>query len=250
MEGADVASEVVGGIRPVEEAIAGGHREVFKLVVAKGRRGLGRLLRLAERRRIPVEYSDRAHLDRLCPSSHQGVVAVVAPYRYCDLSELVTRASEDTGLAWLIALDGVVDPMNLGAVLRVAGAFGVGGVVLPRDRAVGLTPAVAKAAAGALEHVAIARVVNLVRALEELKKAGFWVVGTAPEASVAVDAFDWRRAVVVVLGSEGKGMRPLVTATCDETVSVPLPGPIGALNVASVAAIVCYEICRQRREKG
>lgn len=250
MEGADVASEVLGGIRPVEEAIAGGHREVFKLVVAKGRRGLGRLLRLAERRRIPVEYSDRAHLDRLCPSSHQGVVAVVAPYRYCDLSELVTRASEDTGLAWLIALDGVVDPMNLGAVLRVAGAFGVGGVVLPRDRAVGLTPAVAKAAAGALEHVAIARVVNLVRALEELKKAGLWVVGTAPKASVAVDAFDWRRAVVVVLGSEGKGMRPLVTATCDETVSVPLPGPIGALNVASVAAIVCYEICRQRREKG
>lgn len=250
MEGADVASEVLGGIRPVEEAIAGGHREVFKLVVAKGRRGLGRLLRLAERRRIPVEYSDRAHLDRLCPSSHQGVVAVVAPYRYCDLSELVTRASEDTGLAWLIALDGVVDPMNLGAVLRVAGAFGVGGVVLPRDRAVGLTPAVAKAAAGALEHVAIARVVNLVRALEELKKAGLWVVGTAPKASVAVDAFDWRRAVVVVLGSEGKGMRPLVTATCDETVSVPLPGPIGALNVASVAAIVCYEVCRQRREKG
>ncbi|MCH7922378.1 MAG: 23S rRNA (guanosine(2251)-2'-O)-methyltransferase RlmB [Nitrospinae bacterium] len=250
MEGADVASEVLGGIRPVEEAIAGGHREVFKLVVAKGRRGLGRLLRLAERRRIPVEYSNRAHLDRLCPSSHQGVVAVVAPYRYCDLSELVTRASEDTGLAWLIALDGVVDPMNLGAVLRVAGAFGVGGVVLPRDRAVGLTPAVAKAAAGALEHVAIARVVNLVRALEELKKAGLWVVGTAPKASVAVDAFDWRRAVVVVLGSEGKGMRPLVTATCDETVSVPLPGPIGALNVASVAAIVCYEICRQRREKG
>lgn len=250
MEGADVASEILGGIRPVEEAIAGGHREVFKLVVAKGRRGLGRLLRLAERRRIPVEYSDRAHLDRLCPSSHQGVVAVVAPYRYCDLSELVTRASEDTGLAWLIALDGVVDPMNLGAVLRVAGAFGVGGVVLPRDRAVGLTPAVAKAAAGALEHVAIARVVNLVRALEELKKAGLWVVGTAPKASVAVDAFDWRRAVVVVLGSEGKGMRPLVTATCDETVSVPLPGPIGALNVASVAAIVCYEVCRQRREKG
>ena len=250
MEGADVASEVLGGIRPVEEAIAGGHREVFKLVIAKGRRGLGRLLRLAERRRIPVEYSNRAHLDRLCPSSHQGVVAVVAPYRYCDLSELVTRASEDTGLAWLIALDGVVDPMNLGAVLRVAGAFGVGGVVLPRDRAVGLTPAVAKAAAGALEHVAIARVVNLVRALEELKKAGLWVVGTAPKASVAVDAFDWRRAVVVVLGSEGKGMRPLVTATCDETVSVPLPGPIGALNVASVAAIVCYEICRQRREKG
>lgn len=250
MEGADVASEVLGGIRPVEEAIAGGHREVFKLVIAKGRRGLGRLLRLAERRRIPVEYSDRAHLDRLCPSSHQGVVAVVAPYRYCDLSELVTRASEDTGLAWLIALDGVVDPMNLGAVLRVAGAFGVGGVVLPRDRAVGLTPAVAKAAAGALEHVAIARVVNLVRALEELKKAGLWVVGTAPKASVAVDAFDWRRAVVVVLGSEGKGMRPLVTATCDETVSVPLPGPIGALNVASVAAIVCYEVCRQRREKG
>lgn len=250
MEGADVASEVLGGIRPVEEAIAGGHREVFKLVIAKGRRGLGRLLRLAERRRIPVEYSNRAHLDRLCPSSHQGVVAVVAPYRYCDLSELVTRASEDTGLAWLIALDGVVDPMNLGAVLRVAGAFGVGGVVLPRDRAVGLTPAVAKAAAGALEHVAIARVVNLVRALEELKKAGLWVVGTAPKASVAVDAFDWRRAVVVVLGSEGKGMRPLVTATCDETVSVPLPGPIGALNVASVAAIVCYEVCRQRREKG
>ncbi len=251
MESADVATEVVGGVRPVEEAIASGQREVFKLVVAKGRRGLGSLVRQAERQRIPVEYSDRGHLDRLCPSAHQGVVALLAPYRYLELGELLARASEGSGQACLLALDGVVDPMNLGAVLRVAGAFGVGGVVVPRDRACGLTPVVARASAGALEHVAIARVVNLVRALQELKKAGFWVVGTAADASVAVDAFDWEgRAVVVVLGSEGKGMRALVADTCDAVVSVPLPGPIGALNVATVAAIVCYEIRRQKRPKG
>ncbi|MFQ6671756.1 MAG: 23S rRNA (guanosine(2251)-2'-O)-methyltransferase RlmB [Candidatus Tectimicrobiota bacterium] len=250
MESPDVAAEVVGGLRPVEEAIASGRREVLKLMVAKGRRGLGPLVRRAERRRIPVEYADRGRLDRLCPSSHQGVVALMAPYRYWDLGELGARASEGPEPAWLLALDGVVDPMNFGAVLRVAGAFGVDGVVIPRDRACGLTPAVVKASAGAVEHVAVARVVNLVRALQELREAGFWVVGTAPEASVAVDAFDWGRAVVVVLGSEGRGMRTLVAATCDETVSVPLPGPIGALNVATVAAIVCYEVCRQRRARG
>jgi 23S rRNA (guanosine2251-2'-O)-methyltransferase len=252
MESADVdTTEVVGGIRPVEEAIASGRREIFKLVVAKGRRGLRPLVRQAERRRIPVEYSDRGHLDRLCPSSHQGVVALLAPYRYWELAELRARALEGPGPACLLALDGVVDPMNLGAMLRVAGAFGIGGVVIPRDRACGLTPAVARASAGALEHVAISRVVNLVRALEELKKAGFWVVGTAPEAPVAVDEFDWDgRDVVVVLGSEGKGMRTLVGDTCDAVVSVPLPGPIDALNVATVAAIVCYEIRRQIRPDG
>ncbi len=233
----------------MEEALVGGGREVFKIIVAKSRRGLGPLLRQAEKRRIPVEFSDRGRLDKLCPGAHQGIVALVAPYRYWDLEALRARALEATEPVCLLALDGVEDPMNVGSILRVAGAFGVGGVVIPKDRACGLTPAVAKASAGAVEHVAVARVVNLVRALEELKEGGFWVVGTAPEASVAVDDFDWAIAAVVVLGGEKKGMRPLVAAACDETVAVPLDGPVGALNVAATAAIVCYEIWRQRRSK-
>lgn len=245
MEGPEV--EVVGGVRPVEELLAGGRREVYRLIVSRGRRGLGPLLRRAERRRVPVEFSSRSELDRLCPGSHQGVVALAAPYRYWDLEELEARSLEAGGYGCLLALDEVEDPMNFGAILRVAGAYGVGGVVIGRDRACGLTPAVAKASAGAVEHVAIARVVNMARALEALKKVGFWVVGTSPEASQRVDAFDWARNVVVVLGSEGRGMRPLVASTCDAAVSVPLEGPVESLNVAATAAVLCYEIWRQRR---
>lgn len=249
MEGEDASLEVVGGVRPVEELISSGRREVYKLLVAKGRRGLGPLLRQAERRRIAVEFSSRGKLDELCSSPHQGVVALASPYRYWEVGELRERASEGEGSSCLLALDAIEDPMNLGAVLRVAGAFGVAGVLITRDRACGLTAAVAKASAGAVEHVAVARVVNLARELEELKKAGFWVIGTAPEATESVDGFSWDRDVVVVLGSEGRGMRPLVASKCDATVAVKLPGPVAALNVAATAAILCYEIWRQRRAR-
>jgi 23S rRNA (guanosine2251-2'-O)-methyltransferase len=247
MEGAVTVVEALGGIRPVEELLVSGRREVFKLIVAKGRRGLGRLLRQAERRRVPVEFTSRSELDRLCPGSHQGVVALAAPYRYWDIEELKARSLEGSGYGLLLALDAVEDPMNLGAILRVTGAYGADGVLIARDRACGISPAVAKASAGALEHVAIARVVNLPRALEGLKKDGFWVIGTSPESPQSLDSFDWCRDVVVVLGSEGRGIRPLVASTCDTTVAVPLQGPIAALNVAATAAILCYEVWRQRR---
>jgi 23S rRNA (guanosine2251-2'-O)-methyltransferase len=249
MESPDASLEVVGGVRPVEELIASGRREVYKILVAKGRRGLGPLLRQAERRRIVVEFSNRGQLDQLCASPHQGVVALASPYRYWDVEELKERFAKSKGLSCLLALDAIEDPMNLGAVLRVAGAFGVDGVLITRDRACGLTPTVAKASAGAVEHVSVARVVNLTRALEELKEAGFWVIGTDPEASESVEGFGWDRDVVIVLGSEGRGMRPRVASTCDATVAVPLPGPVAALNVAATAAILCYEICRQRRQR-
>lgn len=249
MEGRDAPVEVVGGLHPVEELIASGRREVYKILVVKGRKGVGPLLRQAGRRKIPVEFSSRSTLDKLCPSPNQGVVALASPYRYWPFEELIEAARQHGGPRCLLALDSLEDPMNLGAVLRVAGAFGIDGVLMMRDRACGLTPTVAKASAGAVEHVAVCRVVNLARALEELKEEGFWVVGTSPEADQSVDDFDWARDVVVVLGSEGRGMRPLVASTCDAMVTVPLPGPVAALNVATTAGILCYEVVKQRRAK-
>jgi 23S rRNA (guanosine2251-2'-O)-methyltransferase len=246
MEGSGQA-ELIGGVRPVEEALSSGKREVYRLVVARGRRGLESILRRAEEKRIPVEVSDRRRLDELYAGSHQGVVALVAPYPYWELADLVEQARRASGPPVILALDSLQDPVNLGTILRVAAAFGVEGVVVPRDRSCGLTPSVVKASAGALEHVAVSRVVNLSRALNELKREGFWIVGTSDRGPTRVDEFDWGRPVVVVLGGEGKGMRPLVEKSCDEVVAIPLPGPIRALNVAVAAAILCYEIIRQRR---
>lgn len=247
MESPEADIEVVGGIRPVQELLASGRREVYKLLVAKGRGGVGPLLRQAERLRIHVEFSARSRLDSLCPGPHQGVVALVAPYLYRDIDDLVAEARAKPGRACLLALDRVEDPMNLGAIIRVAGAFGAGGVVISKDRACGVTPTVVKASAGAIEHVAVARVGNLVQALEGLKDGGFWVVGTAADAPERVDSFDWDRDVVVVLGSEGRGIRPLVASACDASVAIPLAGPVEALNVAASAAVICYEIWRQRK---
>ena len=173
--------------------------------------------------------------------AHQGVCAEVEPYPYAGAAELL-RAPD----ALIVALDEVTDPQNLGAVCRTAECAGATGVVVPRHRSAEVTPAVCKASAGAVEHLRVARVRNLADFLAEAKQAGAWCYGAAADAPTAYDAVDWRGPVVLVLGSEGRGLRPRVAAGCDALVSLPQRGRIDSLNVSATAAVLLYEVLQSR----
>ncbi len=173
--------------------------------------------------------------------AHQGVCAAVDPYPYADAAELLGATAP-----LLVALDEVTDPQNLGAIARTAEAAGATGIVIPERRSAEVTPAVAKASAGAVEHLAIARVRNVADFLADAKTAGCWCYGAAAGARTAYTAVDWSGGVVLVLGAEGKGLRPRVAAACDDLVSLPLRGRIESLNVSATAAVLLYEILQQR----
>ena len=207
--------------------------------VREAQRGRRRVLRLWEQGDVPDD-----ELERLCGSpDHQGLVAEVEPFPYVDAAELL--APED---ALVVALDRVQDPQNLGAICRSAEGAGASGIVLPERGSVEVTPAVCRASAGAVEHLAIARVRNLADFLAAAKHDGAWVYGAESGAEVPYWKPDYRGRVVIVLGSEGKGLRPRVRAGCDQLVGLPLRGRLESLNVAATAAVLLYEIVRQRTE--
>lgn len=175
---------------------------------------------------------------------HQGIGARVGPFPYADFSEIVTEWTNRENL--LILLDGIQDPVNLGAILRTSECFGMSGVIIVRDNAAHVTPAVERASAGASAHMPVAIVVNLARAIEQLKEAGYWVYSAQSDAVETVFSLDLRGSVALVLGSEGKGIRRLVREKCDRTACIPLSGKIGSLNVSQAAAIFMGEFVRQR----
>lgn len=179
-------------------------------------------------------------------ATHQGIVAQIASHEYIDLADLVTTAKAANRQPVLVAADSITDPHNLGAIIRTAEALGAQGVVIPQRRAVGITPTVAKVAAGALETLPVARVVNLGRALEQLKEDGFWVYGTASEAAQSVHATKFDRPIVLVVGAEGAGLSLSIQNLCDVLVSIPLGGKTPSLNASVATGMVLYEIYRQR----
>lgn len=179
-------------------------------------------------------------------SNHQGVAAQVAPYAYIDLADLVAQAKAATEAPVIVIADSITDPHNLGAIIRTAEAFGAQGLVIPQRRAAGVTSTVIKVAAGAGEHLPISRVVNLSRALEELKEAGFWIYGTVAGSGKPLHTIDFKGAVGLVIGSEGEGMSLLTQRGCDELVTIPLAGKTASLNASVAAAIALYETFRQR----
>ncbi|MBE9116347.1 23S rRNA (guanosine(2251)-2'-O)-methyltransferase RlmB [Lusitaniella coriacea LEGE 07157] len=178
--------------------------------------------------------------------NHQGVVAQVSPYRYLDLGELIEGARSRSEQPVLVVAEGIADPHNLGAIIRTAEAIGAQGLIIPQRRAVGITSTVVKVAAGALENISIARVVNLSRALEELKEAGFWIYGTTAEGDKPIHSVDFSGAVALVIGSEGKGLNLLTQGRCDVLISIPLAGKTPSLNASVAAAMTLYEVYRQR----
>jgi 23S rRNA (guanosine2251-2'-O)-methyltransferase len=232
---------VIFGINTVMEALKARGRAFEWVGVAKERHDI-RLQRLIEECRsnsIAVRFLPRVELDRLASSgSHQGVVAVTSSKQY-----------KRGDYSLIVVLDGVEDPHNLGAILRTADACGANGVLIPERRAAGVTGAVAKASAGASEHLPVAKVTNISRTLEELKTKGLWIVGLDERGAQSYDAVDYKMDCAVVLGAEGKGLHDLVRKRCDFLVSIPMLGKVPSLNVSVAAGVVLYEIVRQRRQK-
>ncbi|MEM7556269.1 MAG: 23S rRNA (guanosine(2251)-2'-O)-methyltransferase RlmB [Cyanobacteria bacterium P01_A01_bin.84] len=193
-----------------------------------------------------IDEVEPKRLDRIAQGNHQGVAAQIAPYDYLDLHELIEKALAASKEPVIIAADGITDPHNLGAIIRTAEAIGAQGLVIPQRRAAGITSTVMKVSTGALENFPVARVINLHRALEELKEAGFWVYGTDDSASKPLHTVKFSGAVVIVVGSEGEGLGMLTQRSCDVLVSIPLTGKTPSLNASVATGMTLYEIYRQR----
>jgi 23S rRNA (guanosine2251-2'-O)-methyltransferase len=205
---------------------------------------------LARSRRIPVHIEPAAAFERLVPGGrHQGVIAFVAAKSYSTPEEILERARTLDQPPFLLLLDGIEDPHNLGAILRTAEAAGVHGVLIPERRAAGLTSIVAKVSAGALDHIPVGRVGNLIRLIEALKAAGLWIYAVEPGAPTAYTGIDMTGPLALVLGGEGQGVRPGVLKGCDDRISIPMMGKVESLNVSAAAAIVLFEAVRQRGGK-
>ena len=243
--------EVLYGLHPVEEAVKAGRRRFDQVLVARERHDerLERLVALCREAGLRVRQEPREQLTQLAQTpTHQGIVALVRPQESLSIEDLFEPASANSTVhRLLLALDGVEDPQNLGALLRVADGAGVDGVVLTERRSAPLSPVAVKASAGAAEHLRIARVVNLVRALEELKRRNLWIIGLDERGSCDYDQFDLTGDCVLVLGREGAGLHDLVRRTCDHLLRIPMAGGVSSLNVSTAGAVVLYEAFRQRR---
>ena len=247
--------EVLYGIHPVEEALKAGRRCFDHVLVARERQDerLERLVNLCRQTGVQVRQEAREQLTLLAQTpAHQGIVAMVRPQEFLSIEDLFEPIPSKLGSTRLIlAIDGVEDPQNMGALLRVADGAGVDGVVLTERRSAPLSPVAVKASAGAAEHLRIARVVNLVRALEELKKHNLWIIGldASPDerGQTDYDCFDLTCDCVLVLEREGAGLHDLVRRTCDHLLRIPMAGGVSSLNVSTAGAVVLYEAFRQRR---
>lgn len=234
------------------EALRAGRRPLQEITIAAGVKDarLRELIELARAQGVPVHQAPRVSLDKRSGSGvHQGVMARVAAAQYEDAADLLEAISERVGMTpepLTLVLDGVEDPHNLGAILRTAECARVDGVFVPERRAAGLTETVAKASAGALEHVSVARATNLSRLIDQLKERNVWVVGTAADAQMDYTDWDWTRASAIVMGGEGAGLHRLVREHCDAVVRIPVLGRIESLNVSVATGVILYEALRQR----
>jgi 23S rRNA (guanosine2251-2'-O)-methyltransferase len=242
----------ITGIHAVREALEAGSA-FDRIVIAKGRQDtrVEDIVQLARGRGISVRFEDRGQLDRLANThDHQGVVALVAARAAVTLEDLIAAANKSKGQQGLIVLlDGVEDPHNLGAVVRTALAAGAHGVVIPERRAAGLTDTVSRASAGALAHLPVAKVTNLVRAMEDLKEAGYWLVGLDEAGEKKYTEVDYTSPTGFVMGSEGSGLHELTRKRCDFIVSLPTTGPVKSLNVSVATGVVLFEALRQRHAR-
>jgi 23S rRNA (guanosine2251-2'-O)-methyltransferase len=240
--------EILYGLHSVEEALRAGSRRFDHVCVARERsdKRLQSVIDLCRETGVRLRFEPRDQLTHLAgTTAHQGVVAITRQREFLEIEDLL----EGPPPRLLLAIDGVEDPQNLGALLRTADATGVDGVVLTERRAAPLSAVAVKASAGAAEHLRLARVVNLVRALEQLKEQNIWCVGLDERGETAYDEFDFTSNTVVVLGREGAGLHDLVRRTCDHLLRIPMSGKVASLNVSAAGAVVLFEAARQRRNR-
>jgi 23S rRNA (guanosine2251-2'-O)-methyltransferase len=243
--------EVLYGLHPVEEAIRSGSRKLDHVSLARERNDerFDRIIQLCKSSGIRVTIEPRDQLTRLAKTdAHQGVLAVVRDRQFLTVEDLMLPKA-DGKHHFFLALDGVEDPHNLGALLRTADGAGVDGVIIPERRSAPVTGTVAKTSAGASEHIRIARVTNLVRSLEQLKQQNVWVLGLDERGTPDYTDFDFKTDCVLVLGREGAGLHDLVKKTCDHLLRIPMAGQVSSLNVSVAGAVVMYEAMRQRRQQ-
>ena len=245
--------ELIYGRNAVHEVLRANRREVYQVLVAEGAQEKGTLaeaLAIAAQRGLSVQRVPRARLDHVS-DAHQGVAVETGPYPYVNVEDILDRAAERNEPPLILILDILQNPQNLGTLLRTAEAMGVHGAILPQRRGVEVTLAVVSASSGASEHMCIARVVNLVRTMEELKELGAWIAGLEHKDERAIDfwAADLRGALALVVGNEAEGMRRLVRQTCDYLLRIPMRGHIESLNASIAGSIVLYEALRQRRAR-
>lgn len=240
--------EIIFGIHAVGEALRARPKSISHVAVARERSDL-KLQRIIDGCRaagIPVRFENRQQLERMAKSAaHQGAVAAVTAKGYADVEDVL--AQRRGRWAFVVVLDGVEDPHNLGAIIRTADAAGADGIVIPERRAAGVTGTVVKTSAGATEHLPIARVTNIARTVEELKQQNIWTVGLDERGGQSYEELDYKMDCALVLGAEGKGLHDLVRKKCDFVVSIPMLGSVPSLNVSVAAAVVMYEMVRQRR---
>jgi len=208
------------------------------------------ILGFAKAQNIPIYFKQEAYLSDLFEHiAHQGIVGITKAFAYADLNQVLRHSRQEGTTALLLAADHITDPGNLGALMRTAAFFGSHGLVIPKDRSAGITPAALKRASGAHSKLPIVRVTNLGRALDELSENGFWIIGAAGETELSIYDFDWKRPLVLVLGSEQKGLSPSVRKRCHELVRIPSPGNVESLNISVAGGAILSEICRQRGAK-
>ena len=244
----EIKNEIVEGRNAVIEALRAG-RAIDKIFIAKGDvdKTLGHIASKARDKGVVVVECDRKKLDFMSQThAHQGVIALCAVREYCTVEDIFAVAEERGEKPFVIVCDEISDPHNLGAIIRSAECAGAHGVIIPKRRSAGLTAIVDKSSAGAAEHMAIARVPNIPAAIKELKDRGLWVYGTAADGQSDLWHTDFTGSVALVIGSEGDGMGRLVRESCDFIVSLPMKGQVSSLNASSAAAIVMYEVLRQR----
>jgi 23S rRNA (guanosine2251-2'-O)-methyltransferase len=236
------------GINPLVEGLLS-HPSVFeKILIARGRgkAGLQKILSLAEENGIPVEYIDREKIDKLAQHGvHQGILGFCRERDYATVEDVIANRRERNKYDLVVILDGVADPRNLGSIIRTAYCLGANGIIIPENRAASITALTSKASAGASELLPVAKVVNIVRTMEYLKKEGFWIYGTDADGGLAVHSLDYEGNIAVVAGSEGHGIRPLVRKNCDFLISIPMMGRVASLNVSVATGVILFEILRK-----
>ncbi len=241
--------QVIYGVKPVMEALRSDSGKIKKIVVASGRSGknIRNILRLAEQNEIEIEFQEKKHLERLAPGSfHQGIVCLSEEYSYASVDEIVNNRCESLKGSLILVLDGITDPQNFGSLIRTAHCCGVNGIVIPEHRAVSVTPTVMKVSAGAAHHIPVTRVVNISSTIDWLKENGFWIYGADAKLGRDIHSFDYDGHIALVMGSEEKGIRPLVRRKCDFFVSVPILGKVDSLNVSVAAGIILYEMAYKK----
>jgi 23S rRNA (guanosine2251-2'-O)-methyltransferase len=248
------ADEDIGrleGKNTILEALKADH-PMNKLYLEKGSKDavIARIFAMARKKDIVVSFVEKAKLDQMSLTrNHQGVIADVAPYAYVEVQDILLKAKEKDQPPFILILDGITDPNNLGSIIRTAECAGVHGIILPKRRSASLSPVVAKVAAGAAEHIPIARVTNLTRTIEELKGSGMWIIGADVQGTTRYDQFDYQGALAVVIGSEGEGISRLVRESCDVLLKIPMYGEINSLNAAVACGLIAFQAATKRENR-